>query len=110
MPTIDVPRDLLFEKLGKTYSMRARNYISELYTNFFFAFPQGDEEFEDLCFDFGIELDEVVSTLCIGHTLTVTSIVFIVFHKKQVSCIYISIRNGREVWSGSTKLIRLYKL
>lgn len=40
MPTIDVPRDLLFKTLGKTYS---------------------DEDFEDLCFDFGIELDEVTS-------------------------------------------------
>lgn len=29
----------------------------------------GDEEFEDLCFDFGIELDEVVSTVRLGQGL-----------------------------------------
>jgi phenylalanyl-tRNA synthetase beta chain len=40
MPTIAVPRDALFEALGKTYT---------------------DEEFDELCFDFGIELDEVTS-------------------------------------------------
>jgi phenylalanyl-tRNA synthetase beta chain len=43
MPTIAVPRDALFEALGKTYT---------------------DEEFDELCFDFGIELDEVVSNGC----------------------------------------------
>ncbi|XP_065842811.1 phenylalanine--tRNA ligase beta subunit-like [Oscarella lobularis] len=40
MPTIGVQRDLLFEALGRSYS---------------------DEEFEELCFDFGLELDEVTS-------------------------------------------------
>lgn len=39
MPTITVTKDLLYERLGTTYS---------------------DEEFEDECFDFGIELDDVV--------------------------------------------------
>jgi len=39
MPTIGVERDVLFAALGKNYT---------------------DEEFDELCFDFGIELDEVV--------------------------------------------------
>ncbi|PFX26975.1 Phenylalanine--tRNA ligase beta subunit [Stylophora pistillata] len=39
MPTVDVKRDLLFKAIGKVYT---------------------DEEFEELCFDFGLELDEVV--------------------------------------------------
>ncbi|KAL6441099.1 hypothetical protein ACFW04_003438 [Cataglyphis niger] len=38
MPTIGIKRDLLFQALGKTYS---------------------DDEFQDLCFKFGLELDEV---------------------------------------------------
>lgn len=28
-------------------------------------FVPADEEFEELCFDFGLELDEVVSNICI---------------------------------------------
>ncbi|EFN85934.1 phenylalanine--tRNA ligase beta subunit [Harpegnathos saltator] len=40
MPTIGVKRDLLFKALGKTYS---------------------DEEFQELCFQFGLELDEVTT-------------------------------------------------
>ncbi|XP_014468501.1 PREDICTED: phenylalanine--tRNA ligase beta subunit [Dinoponera quadriceps] len=40
MPTIAIKRDLLFQSLGKTYS---------------------DEEFQDLCFQFGLELDEVTT-------------------------------------------------
>jgi len=40
MPTIGIKRDLLFERLGKTYT---------------------DEEFDQLCFDYGLELDEVTS-------------------------------------------------
>ncbi|XP_049851362.1 phenylalanine--tRNA ligase beta subunit-like [Schistocerca gregaria] len=45
MPVVSVPRDLLFETLGRSYS---------------------NEEFSQLCFDFGIELDEVTteSNLC----------------------------------------------
>jgi phenylalanyl-tRNA synthetase beta chain len=41
MPTVSVARDRLFERFGRTYT---------------------DEQFEELCFDFGIELDDVVST------------------------------------------------
>lgn len=39
MPTISVTRDILYERLGKTFT---------------------DEDFEDECFDFGIELDDIV--------------------------------------------------
>ncbi|KAK6177678.1 hypothetical protein SNE40_015732 [Patella caerulea] len=40
MPTVAVKRDELFQLLGKTYT---------------------DEEFDQLCFDFGVELDEITS-------------------------------------------------
>lgn len=40
MPTVSVGRDRLFEALGKTYD---------------------DKEFEDLCFRFGIELDDITT-------------------------------------------------
>ncbi|KAF7408739.1 hypothetical protein HZH66_003276 [Vespula vulgaris] len=40
MPTIAVKRDLLFKALGKTYS---------------------EEEFQNLCFEFGLELDDVTT-------------------------------------------------
>ncbi|GIL98739.1 hypothetical protein Vretimale_4107 [Volvox reticuliferus] len=40
MPTVGVNRDKLFEKLGKVYT---------------------DEEFDQLCFEYGIELDDVTS-------------------------------------------------
>eukprot|EP00617_Octactis_speculum_P025638 CAMPEP_0185769292 /NCGR_PEP_ID=MMETSP1174-20130828/53494_1 /TAXON_ID=35687 /ORGANISM="Dictyocha speculum, Strain CCMP1381" /LENGTH=610 /DNA_ID=CAMNT_0028454291 /DNA_START=69 /DNA_END=1901 /DNA_ORIENTATION=- len=40
MPTVGVIRDDLFERLGRTYT---------------------EEEFDELCFEFGIELDEVTS-------------------------------------------------
>ena len=36
MPTVAVDRDLLFKKLGKVYT---------------------EEEFDEFCFEFGIELD-----------------------------------------------------
>eukprot|EP00898_Chlorokybus_atmophyticus_P002714 jgi/Chlat1/3443/Chrsp23S03764 len=40
MPTVSVGRDLLFEALGKSYT---------------------EEEFDELCFEFGIELDDVTT-------------------------------------------------
>uniref|UniRef100_A0A3B3CHH3 Phenylalanine--tRNA ligase beta subunit n=1 Tax=Oryzias melastigma TaxID=30732 RepID=A0A3B3CHH3_ORYME len=40
MPTVGVKRDLLFNALGRTYT---------------------DEEFDELCFEFGLELDEITS-------------------------------------------------
>ncbi|KAI3460664.1 hypothetical protein Pfo_017327 [Paulownia fortunei] len=45
MPTVSVGRDRLFQALGRTYS---KQLCSE-------------EEFEDLCFKFGIELDDVTT-------------------------------------------------
>ncbi|XP_041420067.1 phenylalanine--tRNA ligase beta subunit [Xenopus laevis] len=40
MPTVSVKRDLLYDALGRTYT---------------------DEEFDELCFEFGLELDEITS-------------------------------------------------
>ncbi|KAM8953971.1 phenylalanine--tRNA ligase beta subunit [Pelodytes ibericus] len=40
MPTVSVKRDQLYEALGRTYT---------------------DEEFDELCFEFGLELDEITS-------------------------------------------------
>jgi len=40
MPTLAVERDILFTSLGKTYT---------------------DKEFDELCFEFGVELDEITS-------------------------------------------------
>lgn len=40
MPTLAVEKDALYESLGRTYS---------------------DEEFDELCFEFGVELDEITS-------------------------------------------------
>ena len=42
MPTIGIKRDLLFEALGQTYT---------------------ETEFDELCFEFGLELDEVVTEI-----------------------------------------------
>jgi phenylalanyl-tRNA synthetase beta chain len=40
MPTVGVERDILFDQLGEKYT---------------------DEDFDQLCFDFGVELDEITS-------------------------------------------------
>ena len=40
MPNVPLERDMLFHALGKTFT---------------------DKEFDELCFEFGIELDEVVT-------------------------------------------------
>ena len=40
MPTISIKRDLLFNTIGQSFS---------------------DVQFDELCFEFGIELDEIVS-------------------------------------------------
>ena len=42
MPTVNVDKEFLFKELGRSFTM---------------------EEFEDLCFDFGIELEEETSEL-----------------------------------------------
>ena len=40
MPTVSLKRDLLFRALGRPYT---------------------DREFDELCFEFGLELDEITS-------------------------------------------------
>ena len=40
MPNVPIERDMLFRSLGKTFT---------------------DKEFDELCFEFGIELDEIVT-------------------------------------------------
>ena len=45
MPTISVGRDALFAELGREFT---------------------EDEFQDLCFEFGIELDEVTTEECKG--------------------------------------------
>ena len=40
MPTVNLIRDHLFEAIGKTFT---------------------DEEFDELCFEFGVEVDDVVT-------------------------------------------------
>lgn len=66
MPTIGVKRDLLFEALGKTYSelklcqFQVNAVISVSHGNFLFT---ADDGFQKLCFEFGLELDEVVGYL-----------------------------------------------
>ena len=42
MPTVGLKRDLLFEALGQTFT---------------------EQQFDELCFEFGLELDEVVTEL-----------------------------------------------
>lgn len=59
MPTIAVKRDLLFKSLGKTYSKPV--VIDHIHSNFF-PLLSGDDQFGQLCFQFGLELDEVVSS------------------------------------------------
>lgn len=60
MPTIGVKRDLLFKALGKTYCKLKYNHTyARLIINCFSA----DDEFQNLCFEFGLELDEVVCKL-----------------------------------------------
>ena len=69
MPVVGVGRDLLFQALGKTYSkmLQAKRhshiksqYESEVLT---VCLLTADDEFQDLCFEYGIELDDVVSVV-----------------------------------------------
>ena len=48
MPTIGVKKALLFDALGKVYT---------------------EEEFDELCFEFGLELDEVVKEVSLTKSL-----------------------------------------
>ena len=56
MPTVSVKRDLLFRALGRTYT---------------------DEEFDELCFEFGLELDEIVCIRYFFNILYLSSLHFI---------------------------------
>jgi len=73
MPTVDIKRDQLFKAIGKEYG-KLTYYPFKLSTRATtlkdFGEPtrvvicySADEEFEELCFDFGLELDEVVRDL-----------------------------------------------
>lgn len=62
MPTIGVKRDLLFHALGKKYSksMMTLHIQRKKQTKIHIS---ADDEFQQLCFAFGLELDEVVRHL-----------------------------------------------
>jgi len=57
MPTISIPRDLFYKELGVSMSTDICN--SSILSNI--TCCVADAEFDELCFEFGIELDEVVS-------------------------------------------------
>ncbi|XP_055429567.1 phenylalanine--tRNA ligase beta subunit isoform X3 [Bubalus kerabau] len=81
MPTVSVKRDLLFRALGRTYSEcaprslcsapllggwdpLAKRHCGHVYAaRRFWPSVRGpaDEEFDELCFEFGLELDEITS-------------------------------------------------
>ena len=61
MPTIAVKRSLLFQELGQSYS-KCCNLLREMLELALLA----DEEFDQLCFDYGIELDDVVRRMAVA--------------------------------------------
>lgn len=60
MPTIGIKRDELFAALNKTYSKSIFMQVFEMFEVNFELFFLADDEFQTLCFAFGLELDEVV--------------------------------------------------
>lgn len=52
MPTVVVNVDTLWKLVGKE--------LSKKFFKIQLNFDSGDKEFEDLCFEFGIELEDVV--------------------------------------------------
>jgi hypothetical protein len=64
MPTISIKRDELFAVLQKTYSKwrasKTSTVMSSARPSLNFLFFSADEEFDELCFQYGLELDEVV--------------------------------------------------
>ncbi|XP_058043736.1 phenylalanine--tRNA ligase beta subunit isoform X4 [Ahaetulla prasina] len=61
MPTVGVKRDLLFQALGRSYS---KEKLWGLVVSLSFGqkrWERADEEFDELCFEFGLELDEITS-------------------------------------------------
>ena len=69
MPVVGVGRDLLFQALGKTYSkmLHAKRHLhtKSQYDSkvLIVCLLTADDEFQDLCFEYGIELDDVVSVV-----------------------------------------------
>ena len=67
MPTVGLKRDLLFEALGQTFTEQVDNITP--FTFYFHPFFETivesftEQEFDELCFEFGLELDEVVTEL-----------------------------------------------
>lgn len=62
MPTITVNRDELFKRLGHVYC-NTFFWIDKKAFFDLFDFFTAEDEFNNLCFDFGIELDEVVNII-----------------------------------------------
>jgi len=58
MPTISIRKELLFQQLGENFS--EWSFIDSQIT----CCLIGDVEFDEICFSFGIELDEVVRVCC----------------------------------------------
>ena len=68
MPTLSIEREALFNHLSRTYT---------------------DEEFEDLCFEFGVELDEITSERIEAEkNAAITKITKIALDKLSTSIIY----------------------
>lgn len=84
MPTIDVRRDLLFKAIGKEYS---------------------DEEFEELCFDFGLELDEVITEGDSGKDEVVIYKIEIPANRYDLLCLE-GISRGIQIFMGKIKAPR----
>lgn len=70
MPVVGVNRDKLFAALGQTFSKLSTLTMmpissfhwSNLYvSNIIHSYNAAEKEFEELCFEYGIELDDVVS-------------------------------------------------
>ncbi len=59
MPTIGVKRSLLFNELGQKYSEWKKLRVDLVNLGLFLA----DKEFDQLCFDYGLELDDIVSEI-----------------------------------------------
>lgn len=70
MPVVGVNRDRLFRALGEEYS---ELYMPVIWRSYFFMLWElisislasfaAEEEFDELCFEYGIELDDVVRYL-----------------------------------------------
>lgn len=69
MPKVDVKRDLLFAELGQTFSKYMIRFDFDITlttsknSNWYIFSFKAQEEFELLCFEFGVELDDVVSRI-----------------------------------------------